>query len=310
MNLQEKIETNSEEFQYLVDCHADGTFHDHGYKPADFYRMQSDYNSKYTLKAVQTAWANAKRQAGNKAALVKSSNVRKSLYTPSVSLCLCCVETHHIYPLPFFVSPVAKRNCNTLVSPPPEGACYTSDHVDQGLAKIPKLDESSTFAVAYDNMASHWHPLVHMWTWTKNDGHKMITIEFSPTAGMSPGTTKGIDIYARGATCTITIDWPEELYKQDYVNKYYEEQERDAETIRMLVAKVDSLKSIVKHHGDTPRATVVIPLPFPVIETRNPEMKSVHIEKTGAYIVTIRLASTFVPNHTAKEVQVVKSYAE
>jgi hypothetical protein len=138
----------------------------------------------------------------------------------------------------------------------------------------------------------------------------MITLKVGLTAGMSPDNTKGIDIYARGASCTITADWPKELFEMEYVRKYYNEGELDVDTQLMIMAEVKSLESIVKCHGDTPRATVVIPLPFHVIETRDPDMKTVYVEKNGAYILTIRLASTFVPDHTAKKVHTVQKFAD
>jgi len=154
-----------------------------------------------------------------------------------------------------------------------------------------------------DQVSQLWHPLVSKWQWTRANGHRMIAIKFCPTAGMSPGTTAGIDIHAIGASCSITADWPKEFYDLDCVRKYYGETAlKDLDVQRMLNAEEDHLKQLMLYADETPRATVVVPLDFPVIETRNPQSNVVSIKGTGTRMITIQLASTNVPNFAAKQV--------
>ena len=68
---EDKMDTNSEDYKSLVDGHANGSFA--SFTPSSFYETMQDYHSKYTLKAVQTAWSNAKRLAGNKAAVARKA---------------------------------------------------------------------------------------------------------------------------------------------------------------------------------------------------------------------------------------------
>lgn len=158
-------------------------------------------------------------------------------------------------------------------------------------------------SIEREQVSSFWHPLVRKWLWTKANGHQMIAIKFCPTAGMSPGTTAGIDIHAVGASCSITADWPNEFYSLESVRKYYGDKAlQDADIQRMLNAEEDHLKQLMLHADDKPRATVVIPLDFPVIETRNPASQVVSIKATGTRMITIQLASTNVPNFAAKQV--------
>jgi len=158
--------------------------------------------------------------------------------------------------------------------------------------------------VEREQVSSFWHPLVRKWQWTKANGHQMIAIKFCPTAGMSPGTTVGIDVHAVGASCSITADWPKEFYSLESVRKYYKDTAlADADTQRMLNAEEDHLKQLsMLYADDQPRATVIIPLDFPVIETRNPPSQVVSIKASGARMITIQLASTNVPNFAAKQV--------
>jgi len=53
---------------------------------------------------------------------------------------------------------------------------------------------------------------------------------------------------------------------------------------------------------DQPRATVTIPLDFPVIETQNPLPQVVSIKNSGTRMITIQLASTNMPNFATKQV--------
>lgn len=135
---------------------------------------------------------------------------------------------------------------------------------------------------------------MRMWKWTAKDGHRMVSIEVCLTAGMSPGNTNGIDIHAVGRTCSIIADWPKEFYEMSRVKKYYSKEElEDENTVRMLNAEEDSLRRVVKQAGTAPRATVEVPLPFPVIETRNPPIKSVTVSETGTRMTTVHLACLY-----------------
>ena len=62
----EKIETNSPEYQSLVEMLADPKFLELKWQPQSFYEAHPDYNKKYTFKALQNAWASAKRAAAGK----------------------------------------------------------------------------------------------------------------------------------------------------------------------------------------------------------------------------------------------------
>jgi hypothetical protein len=199
-----------------------------------------------------------------------------------------------------------------VASAPPAGNVVESKPLvsTEKAAKRSKYEEEEELLAneqessnSIEQVSAFWHPLVRKWQWTKANGHRMLAIKFCPTAGMSPGTTAGIDIHAVGASCSITADWPKEFYSLDCVRKYYGETAlKDLDVQRMLNAEEDHLKQLMLHADETPRATVVIPLDFPVIETRNPESNVVSIKCSGTRMITIQLASTNVPNFAAKQV--------
>lgn len=66
----EKVETSSDDYKALVTAHADGTFT--GWTPKSFHDSHEDWQEKYVFKALQTAWNNAKRHSGGKAAQQKA----------------------------------------------------------------------------------------------------------------------------------------------------------------------------------------------------------------------------------------------
>ena len=194
------------------------------------------------------------------------------------------------------ITPAAEESKAGITGPPP--------------AKLAKRESMSTEPNDADDAASPensvhqlWHPLIRMWTWTQMDGHQMVSIKFCPTAGMSPGSTDGIDIHAVGATCSIVADWPKEFWEELYIRKYYSKEElQDPNAVRMLDAEQDSLRKLVVYEDSKPRAPVDIPLPFAVMETRNTPLKVVNISKTGSRMVTFSLASTVVPSFAKKKV--------
>ena len=84
LNGLDKIPANSEEYKQLVAWHSDGTLVD--YTPKTFYELQPDYSEKYTLKAVQNAWNNAKRLAGGKVRARECRRRRHCFVRPSFRL--------------------------------------------------------------------------------------------------------------------------------------------------------------------------------------------------------------------------------
>lgn len=66
----EKIESSSEDYKALTMAHTDGTFA--GWTPKQFWENHDEWQQKYSFKALQTAWNNAKRASGGKAALQKA----------------------------------------------------------------------------------------------------------------------------------------------------------------------------------------------------------------------------------------------
>lgn len=173
-------------------------------------------------------------------------------------------------------------------------------------AKMPKPTNAY-----FDNITS-CRPVFYLWTWTKDDGHDMISIKYSPNAGMFSETTAGFAVHAVGTRCTITADWPKTFYDVDRVRKYYSPEElADKDTQRMLIAEEDTLRQLMAHTGGSPRTTLVIPLPFPVIETRDPPTNYVSILECGTRTITIQLASAALPKFVAKKrVIQVTTFAE
>jgi hypothetical protein len=57
---EDKINTSSAEFTELVRLHKTGDVKE--MTPSQFYELNEEYQ-KFTLKAVQNAWANSKKQA-------------------------------------------------------------------------------------------------------------------------------------------------------------------------------------------------------------------------------------------------------
>jgi hypothetical protein len=203
-----------------------------------------------------------------------------------------------------FSSPVGKRSGNTLVSPTLSESCNMSAFLDQGLAKIPKQEESSLEKnLVPFHVSSIWNPPYYWWTWPSADGRQMISIKFGPTAGMSPGNSDGIDVHAVGTSCTITATWPTVMADMSYFRKFYTPEElEDPDTQRMLNAEVDGWKDFMKSNDNTfPVLSVVIQLPFHVIETRDAITK-VTTTKSGGRVFTIQLVSISMPYFQGKEV--------
>ena len=175
-------------------------------------------------------------------------------------------------------------------------------------AKVAKLTPSLTPSSSFeeqippeDLVHEWWFPLVRVWQWEASSGRMMVSIKFIPSCGMSPGSNQGIDIHAVGQTCTITADWPKEFSEMSRVRKYYTKEElQDQDTNRMLNAEEDNIRRVVKREGTDQRATAEIALPFPVMETRDPPMKSVSIASTGTRMITIQLACTTVSTFATK----------
>lgn len=291
---EEKIDTNSEDYRGILEGHVDGSFSN--MMPSVFYKALPGFNSKYTLKAVQTAWTNAKRLAGTKAAAARLKGFECSGLLAGGGLGTALLSNSSL--LPFLGAQAAGKVVKTkpLVSSEkqPKKAKYEEEEVEQ---------EEEAGNNNIEQVSSFWHPLVRKWQWTKANGHQMIVIKFCLTAGMLPGTTAGIDIHAVGAPCSIRADWPKEFYSLESVRKYYGDKAlKDADIQHMLNAEEDHLKQLMMHADDTPCVTVVIPLEFHVIETRNPESNVVCIKGSGARMITIQLASTNVPIFAAKQV--------
>jgi len=131
----------------------------------------------------------------------------------------------------------------------------------------------------------------------------MVGIEFVFPAGSSPGDTSGVALHAFGSILSITVDWPQRFMDEDSVYKYYKPEElEDEDTKRMLDAKLEHIRKLKQFSEICKKATVVIDLPFEVIETRQPHIKPVHIKSTNTRTLTIRLANVKEP--TFKKAQV------
>ena len=79
---------------------------------------------------------------------------------------------------------------------------------------------------------------------------------------------------------------------EDSVYKYYKPEElEDKDTKRMLDAKMEHIRKLKQFAEICKKATVIIQLPFDVIETSRPQVKSVHIKSTHTRMLTIRQAS-------------------
>ena len=138
----------------------------------------------------------------------------------------------------------------------------------------------------------------------------MVSLKFCLVAGMSPEQHGGhrhprrrpdVQHHRRLAERVLRhVVRPQVLQRQ---------RSSDDDTVRSSTPKEDNIRRVVKQAGNTPRAIVDIPLPFPVIETRNPPMKSVTISKTGTRMITIRLASYYflpLPRRTVKQGRVLR----
>ena len=91
---------------------------------------------------------------------------------------------------------------------------------------------------------------------------------------------------------------------EDSVYKYYSEEEmKDKDTKRMLDAKMEHIRKLKQFAENCKKATVVIQLPFEVIETRRPQVKSVYIKSTNTRTLTIRLANVKEPTFQKPAVQ-------
>jgi hypothetical protein len=200
---------------------------------------------------------------------------------------------------------VGNNSGNKLDFASPLEARKMSALIDQGPAKIPKTEEaSSSYKHSVDLLEStqQIRPVIYMWPWSKKDGHEMVSIKFSPNAGMSPDTDDGIEIHAVGSFCYITCDWPRKFIAPDPSTYYKDVELQDEDIQRMVTAERDFLrKALLAHADEILRTTMVITVPFPVIETRNPPMKLVAIDKCGTCWLTIWLASTIVPNFVARK---------
>ena len=157
----------------------------------------------------------------------------------------------------------------------------------------------------FTSISSLWNPIAAMWPYTDSEGREMVGIEFVFPAGSSPGNTEGVRLHAFGSILSITIDWPLRFMDEDTVYKYYsEEEQKDKDTKRMLDAKMEHIRKLKQFAENCKKATVVIQLPFEVIETRRPQVKSVYIKSTNTRMLTIRLANVKEPTFQKPAVQV------
>ena len=147
-------------------------------------------------------------------------------------------------------------------------------------------------------------PIAAMWPWTDSEGREMVGIEFVFPAGSSPGDTGGVTLHAFGSVLASTVDWPQRFMDEDSVYKYYSAAElEDKDTKRMLDAKMEHIRKLKQFAEICKKATVLIDLPFDVIETRRPQVKCMHIKSTNTRTLTIRLANVKEPTFQKAAVQ-------
>ena len=91
---------------------------------------------------------------------------------------------------------------------------------------------------------------------------------------------------------------------EDSVYKHYKAEElEDKDTKRMLDAKMEHIRKLQQFAEICKKATVLVQLPFDVIETRQPQVKSLHIKSTNTSTLTIRLANDKEPTFQKAAVQ-------
>jgi len=135
------------------------------------------------------------------------------------------------------------------------------------------------------------------------ESREMVGVEFVFSSGSSPGNTGGVALHAFCLVLTITIDWLQPFMDEDSIYKYYKPEELKMKTRSSCWMPSRSTSSaLLKQFSEIcKKTTVIIDLPFEVIETLYPHIKSVYITSTRTLTI-IRLANVKEP--TFKKAQV------
>ena len=278
----------------------------------------------YQFSNFQTAWNNAKTRAGGKAASAgggggKSTSAvapvstatkpKNSSWTTILTAIANAAPTQSTAaggPAPF-VSPTlagTKRTGDPLAQEDTKRPRSTSPHPDGVSVSYENDVDADTEHFDFTSISSLWNPIAAMWPYTDSEGREMVGIEFVFPAGSSPGNTEGVRLHAFGSILSITIDWPLRFMDEDTVYKYYTPEElADKDTKRMLDAKMEHIRKLKQFAENSKKATVLVQLPFEVIETRRPQVKPLFIKSTNTRTLTIRLANVKEPTFQKPAVQ-------
>lgn len=149
-----------------------------------------------------------------------------------------------------------------------------------------------------------WCPDHTMFTHKDGSGHMNVTVKYNPSSGALVTDTSGLDIHAAGATLSLTENSATEMWSIPSMREGYTEEElKNLNTSRMLDAQEDHIKSILPSSDERKRNSAEIPLPFEVVETKNPKMKLQHFTNTGTQTITMTFQSIVEPTFEGKVVK-------
>jgi len=309
---QDKIQSKSDDYNRLVELHRSGALKD--YQPKTFYNSElgADYNSKYTLPALQGVWFNCKKMAGKQAEAAAVAEVGKSIdlgvlgrsyrVLPNLPISLTAPPPPAQAPVPVAVPAAVASAVVDRKPSPPFADVSNGDSGRKKMRRNDSMEEDVVDDAFYLAVSEEWHPITRMWPFDDHEGRHCVGIKFITASGMSPGSTEGIDIHAFGSAVEITADWPKDFHNHSLVNKYDNIDKLDVTTLNLLQAEEKFLKKLKHFEESTKRATVTLDLPFPVRETRKPKLKSINIRSSGLRWIRFHLESTKEPLFASKDV--------
>ena len=303
-----------------------------GWTPKRFFESEQGtyWRKNYDFATFQNAWNNTKNRVAkslsNNPGLASAASGGKSTstsafpstaakpkkdssWTKILTAIANAAPNQSTDACPQFVSPAAlaasKRAAGESLGPDDaKRPRSTSPHPDNVSVSYDTNASADTEHFDFTSISSEWHPIASIWPWTDGEGREMVAIEFVFPAGSSPGNTEGVNLHAFGSILSITIDWPQRFMDEDTVYKYYTPEElADKNTKRMLDAKMEHIRKLKQFAEICKKATVIIQLPFEVIETRRPQVKPLFIKSTNTRTLTIRLANVKEPTFQKPEVK-------
>jgi hypothetical protein len=164
-------------------------------------------------------------------------------------------------------------------------------------------DKENHHVNPWRDVQMQWKPIHLMWTYHHIDGQEMVAVEFSTSSGMSFGNNEGIEFHAHDSVLEVTAKWPRLMYDTNVYKFYKPAQTADINIQSMLLAKSIYLKQFLGSDKWTPRSTVQFQLPFTVVETKSPWMKSITLSDDHCRSILVTLRSIVDPHFKSKQVE-------